>query len=136
MRLVIGGYAQGKLHYVLKKYDLPQTCVQEAENCLSPMDAAAGSAAEKADGILIVNHLHRWTRRELEAGREPEQELEAFLRMFPDCILICDEIGSGIVPMDAKEREWRERTGRIMTRLAQDAESVERVVCGIGQILK
>lgn len=136
MRLVIGGYAQGKLHYVLKKYDLIQTCVQEAENCLPPMEEAAAGGTAEQDSVLIVNHLHRWTRREIEAGREPEQELEAFLRRVPGCILICDEIGSGIVPMDEKEREWRERTGRILTRLAQNAESVERVVCGIGQILK
>ena len=136
MRLVIGGYAQGKLHYVLKKYELTQASVQEAENCLSSMDAAAAGGTAEQEPVVVVNHLHRWTRREIEAGREPELELEAFLRRVPDCILICDEIGSGIVPMDAKEREWRERTGRIMTRLAQNAESVERVICGIGQILK
>ena len=38
--------------------------------------------------------------------------------------------------MDAFEREYRERTGRILIRLAQEAEEVERVICGIGQRIK
>ncbi len=53
-----------------------------------------------------------------------------------NCIIISDEIGNGIVPVEAFEREYRERTGRILIQLAQKAEEVERVICGIGQKIK
>ena len=43
---------------------------------------------------------------------------------------------NGIVPMDALERDYRERTGRLQIRIAEKAERVERIVCGISQRLK
>ena len=46
------------------------------------------------------------------------------------------EIGSGVVPMDAGERAWRERHGRLLRRLAQQAGSVRRVFCGLTEVLK
>ncbi|MDE6740428.1 MAG: bifunctional adenosylcobinamide kinase/adenosylcobinamide-phosphate guanylyltransferase, partial [Lachnospiraceae bacterium] len=45
-------------------------------------------------------------------------------------------IGNGIVSVDPAEREYRERMGRILIRLADMAEGVERVICGIGQTIK
>lgn len=58
------------------------------------------------------------------------------LDAYRDCIIICDEVGNGIVPASPAEREYRERVGRILITLAQKAEEVERVICGIGQKLK
>ena len=60
----------------------------------------------------------------------------AFLQKEPDCILISDEIGNGIVPIDAFERQYREKTGRILVETAKKADKVVRVICGVGQILK
>ena len=51
-------------------------------------------------------------------------------------ISITDEIGYGIVPVDRMEREYREQTGRVCTRLAAYSEKVYRVMCGIGQVIK
>jgi adenosyl cobinamide kinase/adenosyl cobinamide phosphate guanylyltransferase len=74
-------------------------------------------------------------RRILEGGC-PEEEILAFLDRWGDCIIISDEVGSGIVPNDPFEREYRERVGRILIKLAARAERVERVICGIGQRIK
>ena len=60
----------------------------------------------------------------------------AFLQKEPDCILISDEIGNGIVPIDAFERQYREKTGRILIEAAKKADKVVRVICGVRQILK
>jgi adenosyl cobinamide kinase/adenosyl cobinamide phosphate guanylyltransferase len=38
--------------------------------------------------------------------------------------------------MDAFEREYRERLGRILITIAAKADRVERVICGIGQRIK
>ncbi|MCI8634679.1 MAG: hypothetical protein HFJ05_03630 [Eubacterium sp.] len=54
----------------------------------------------------------------------------------PNCVIISDEIGNGIVPVDAFDRTYRERTGRILVQPAGQAEEVERVIYGIGQKIK
>ena len=51
-------------------------------------------------------------------------------------IIISTEIGYGIVPMDALERKWREKTGRIFCMLAKRADKVTRITCGIGTVIK
>ena len=53
-----------------------------------------------------------------------------------DPAVISDEIGNGIVPNDPLEREWREETGRLLRRIAKDADRVVRVVCGLPQVIK
>ena len=50
----------------------------------------------------------------------------------PDIVIVSDEIGYGIVPVDRFEREYREAVGRVCTELAVYADKVFRVVCGIG----
>lgn len=125
MKLFIGGFAQGKLHYVLQREKLrdPEHDVWDA--CLP----------ERQREVIVVNHLHRYIREMLAQGKDPEEPIRRLVESCPECILICDEIGNGIVPMDAGEREYRERTGRILERLASEADEVVRVVCGIGQKL-
>ena len=66
----------------------------------------------------------------------PEAESMAYLEKHPDTVIICDEVGSGIVPLDSFEREYRERLGRLLCEIAAKAERVERIVCGIGQRIK
>ena len=56
------------------------------------------------------------------------------LREMP--VVICDEVGSGIVPMERRERELRDACGRLCIALAADAEKVVRMVCGIATVLK
>ena len=51
-------------------------------------------------------------------------------------IVIQTEIGGGIVPMDQAEREQREAAGRLGCLLAQRADTVIRVCCGLPQLLK
>ena len=40
------------------------------------------------------------------------------------------------MPVDDFDREYREFHGRVMTELAEQADFVERVVCGIPQRIK
>ena len=61
---------------------------------------------------------------------------ETIYNANPDRILVTDEIGYGIVPIDPFEREYREETGRICCLLAEKSEEVWRVCCGIGTQLK
>lgn len=127
MKLVIGGTAQGKLEYVLLKHDVQKNMVWDG---VLPTDI-------KLNGnIVIINHFHQWIKSRMISGGCPEDEIMSFLDCNEDCIIICDEIGNGIVPIDPFEREYRERVGRILVLLAKRAEEVERIICGIGQKIK
>ena len=58
---------------------------------------------------------------------------DALMKANPDRILVTDEIGYGIVPVDPFERQYRETAGRICCQAAGYASQVWRVCCGIGQ---
>lgn len=51
-------------------------------------------------------------------------------------LVLCTEVGSGLVPPSARERAARERVGRGCATLAARADSVVRMVCGIPCVLK
>ena len=51
-------------------------------------------------------------------------------------ILICDEVGCGVVPVEPAQRARREAVGRLCCRLAERAERVERIFCGLPMVLK
>lgn len=130
MKLVIGGFAQGKLHYVLKKYGRENCIIWDG--AISDQELSAGEANRK----IVFNHFHHWVKERLSQGGCPREECQALLEKYPDCIIISDEIGNGIVPVDAAQREWREKTGRLLVELAGQAEEVERILCGISQKIK
>ena len=131
MKLVIGGYAQGKLNTVLENGQGMSPVIFDG---VLP-DEKQLKTIEKNQNV-IINHFHVWVRERLMQGGTPEEEMRAFLQNDKDCIIISDEIGNGIVPADAFEREYRERTGRLLAELADRADEVVRVICGIAQKIK
>ena len=132
MKLVIGGYSQGKLNYVLSGSTVMDFCIVDGE-----LPNAEQLQESKDNGkTVIVNHFHEWVRASIRQGKNTEQEILEFISNASGCIVISDEIGNGIVPIDSFEREYRERTGRILVKLAEQADEVVRVICGIGQRIK
>ena len=61
---------------------------------------------------------------------------EQILQENPELIVVTAEVGYGLVPVDAFERQYREAVGRICTNLAACADRVDRVQCGIGTRIK
>ena len=51
-------------------------------------------------------------------------------------VIIATEIGGGVVPIDPKERDAREKAGRLSCLLAERADAVVRVFCGIPMVIK
>lgn len=127
MELYIGGCAQGKLNYVLKQTGIGRDKV---------IDAAVISENEIGEEVRIINHFHMLIRNLLRQGKDPEVLAKAITAKNSKLIIISDEVGNGIVPMEAEEREYRERLGRILCGLAEEAVKVERIICGIGQRIK
>lgn len=126
MELYIGGYGQGKLEYVLRNYGADIPIIYE------PSRIDNYKVCDK----VIFNAFQEWFRSELQKGENPEDAMNQVLAWYPSMLIISNEVGNGIVPMDVGERAYRERLGRYLCQLASQAERVERVICGIGQRLK
>ena len=119
MVLIIGGAYQGKLTYAREKYGLKDTdiftCTENGE-----LDASK----------RCIRRLEEYVLGCLRQGVEPTQKFKK------NAVLICRDISSGIVPMDAEQRAWREAAGRALCVAAERAEAVVRVICGIGVRIK
>ena len=70
----------------------------------------------------------------MKAGQE--FSVERLKQENPKVILVTNELGCGVVPVDQFDRVYREKTGRICCQIAREAVQVHRVVCGIGTVMK
>lgn len=124
MEMIIGGAWQGKLALAKKKYP-DKTFLSGADCSLEELLACEG-----------VYGLHNFIRKEMKAGRDVSSLARILKERNPEAVIISEEVGYGVVPVDAFDRAYREAVGRICTELAADSSSVTRVVCGIGTVIK
>lgn len=124
MILIVGGAYQGKLTY--------------AKGCYPGIQWIDGAVCTE-EGIYDcggIYHFHAYIERLMRKGIPVRQLAGALADENPDIVIVSDEIGYGIVPADAFDREYRETVGRICTELAVYSDKVYRVVCGIGVPVK
>ena len=115
MRMYIGGAYQGKLSYA--KQQNPDIKWRDGASCtLEELLEAQG-----------VYRFQEFIRKHMEI----EDLAEQLIQENPRLVIVTDEIGYGLVPVEEEARNFRERTGRICTKLAAHCERVERIVCGI-----
>ena len=108
MILVIGGVAQGKTSYVKKNYP----------------------------DRKYFDDFEDWFKEKLISGGKPEEEAEKYMEENPEAVIICDEVGCGVVPTGAFDREYRERLGRCLIKIAEGSDRVIRIFCGAGTVIK
>lgn len=133
MELYVGGRAQGKLAYVKKVHEGEAFTVVEGTEMVSFLK----NQTEEISGRMIWNHFHQYVHDHLKQdSKQREAFLLQVLERFPNLCIISDEVGSGIVPLEQEEREYRDETGRLLCILAQRSERMERVICQIGQRIK
>lgn len=87
-----------------------------------------------ADGVLDDCPVIFHTEKLVWDYMENLDELKELLLQKE--LVICNEVGSGVIPMEHSERLWRENTGRLCCRLAKEATAVVRLVCGIPTVIK
>lgn len=121
MILSIGGSYQGKLDYVKENYKKVNTVFECNENNLE-IDMSKD----------IINKLHILILSQLKNNINTYKFLEENMHSLKTKIIICDDISSGVVPISAEMRMWREEVGRSLALLSQNAEEVIRVFCGLG----
>lgn len=127
MVLITGGANHGKQNYAKEKY----TAVEFIDGAV-----CAEETILNCGGMF---HFHKYIENRMREGKKLEDLLEMvekIQKQNPDLILVTDEIGYGIVPVDPFFREYREVHGRVCTKIASYAKEVHRVMCGIGTVIK
>lgn len=81
-------------------------------------------------------HVQTLYQEAATKGIAPLEYIGQLLADKPQAVLTLDDVGSGIVPIERADRDYREQIGRLGCALAAQAESVLRISCGIGQRLK
>ncbi|MCR5837717.1 MAG: bifunctional adenosylcobinamide kinase/adenosylcobinamide-phosphate guanylyltransferase [Lachnospiraceae bacterium] len=112
MILVIGGHSSGKMDFV-KEY--------------------LNYNFEKDN---VINDINVLAEEMFESGMDYETAANNIYARCRVKIVLTDEIGNGIVPMDASKRDFREWMGRLQIILAKKSDEVYRVICGMGQKIK
>lgn len=95
---------------------------------------------------LLVDCLTLWLSNILfnEQGRLQEsvftQQSQALLETVPtlagEVILVSNEVGLGVVPIDAMSRRFVDEAGRLHQQLARRCERVVLITAGLAQVLK
>ena len=95
---------------------------------------------ESTDRAGYINYYIREGKRAAIGTRiysiDETGNMAELMQENPDAFVTADEIGCGIVPMEAFERDYRETDGRICQRIAAYSEEVHRVICGLGMRIK
>lgn len=145
MIVITGGAYQGKEAFARQLYVPDQNGISienpsnvktediKTEHCVLADETASVEVLQSA---AIWNHYHLWVARQLKEDADPWGLTEQILEKNPGIIICSTELGCGIVPVDAFDREWREVTGRMCCMLAKKADAVYRVNCGIGVRIK
>lgn len=126
MKLILGGYANGRTAYAMQNYQLTES------DCF---DAAAEPLA-RWNGQRLILHAEQLVNLWLEQGKKPCTEILSWLERWQNAVLITQEVGCGLVPVTPQQRQLREAVGHFNRLLAECAETVERVCCGLGMQLK
>ena len=153
MELYFGGAYQGKLDYVCGRKNIVKELGSNAEdttsNIYSENEEYIKNKIYNNDTLhlfffmikqiktaCILNHFHLLIKRLLKDGKCTDTLIDTIYAGNPSIIIICDEIGSGIVPLEKEDRIYRETVGCMLCRAVKKADRVERIACGIGQCLK
>lgn len=120
MRLYVGGFGQSKANYVAR-----------VEGVTEFFDGEKDDISE-INNYRAINKLNYLIKRLLDENRD----IWAFLDTLEAEVIICDEVGNGIVPMNRDDEIYRNTVGRCCCILAERSDRVIRIICGIGQVIK
>lgn len=136
MKMIIGGAWQGQLAWAKENCrDMEEGQWIDGKNC----------NMEEIYTCKGIYDFQEYIRRVLKQEEEHSEDggkvscgylAGEIIRRNPGVIIVSNEIGYGLVPVDDFERAYREQVGRICTELAEFSDVVVRVVMGIGNYIK
>ena len=126
MILIFGGAYQGKLDYALKNFNLTKNDVY---NC-------SDDDINTPQGKKIIYEIDKWILALVKNNLDAGTNLKKFMDENENPVVICNDISSGVVPVDPVLRKWREAVGRAMAVISQNSTGVIRLYCGIPAKIK
>lgn len=126
MELIIGGAYNSKLNFALKYYNLKQEDFQNGAEC---------SLSEAFNKKGIYN-LHLLIRRFIISGINDYNKIIEKIHSSNIEIIICTEVGNGVVPLDKIDNKMREYVGRILSVISEKSTRVIRIYYGIPSVIK
>lgn len=124
MILIIGGACQGKLAYAQEKLGVAREDVYFCQ----------GDAIDFSKPCVYGIEEFTWACT--QTGVDPIAYFARHQAQWQQAVLICQDIFCGVVPMDDRQRQWRQDTARLCQYLAGQARQVSRMFCGLEQRLK
>ena len=124
MILITGGVYQHKLDFVYKNFKLDKDDI-----CFTDSDLNWNN---KKVIYKFNDIIKKWS----DEGLNPEEHILNALESLKNKIIVIDQTGCGVVPVDEKDRSLREITGRTCCILAQTADEVYNVMFGLGVKIK
>jgi len=126
MILIFGGSYQGKLDYAINNYKCDKSDIFQCEEEVKSIDFSK----------KIINSFHLFILEKIKENTDPVLFIKENLDEFKDKIIICDDINSGVVPIDEVMRKWREAVGKCLVFISKNSDEVFRLFCGIPSKLK
>ncbi|WP_051411505.1 bifunctional adenosylcobinamide kinase/adenosylcobinamide-phosphate guanylyltransferase [Ruminococcus flavefaciens] len=126
MRFITGGAYQDKKETACRLFGIKADEIINGSDC----------SIEESFSAACITDYHRLVSRLMDMGDDPVEFTQRLCRENSQCIIIMDEIGCGIVPMEKRERVYRENVGRSGCIIAAESDTVVRVICGIAEFLK
>ena len=123
MIMITGGAYEGKTDFVKTHYGCEIT---DGKSC----------DFESVFTVECVSNYHLLVKRLIESRQDTLAFTERLCRKNPNIIVITDEIGCGIIPLDKSDRIWREQVGRAGLLIAKNSDTVVRFICGIPNVIK
>jgi len=124
MILIFGGAYQGKLDFARELAGEDKSIYRALPDEIPDFSAH------------IIDGFHNAVLALIRSGIDPCEYTLDNLSELSVKVIVCDDISSGVVPVDPEMRAWREAVGRCMGILSRNAGDIYRVFCGIGTKIK
>jgi adenosylcobinamide kinase / adenosylcobinamide-phosphate guanylyltransferase len=124
MHFIFGGRGMGMMEYAKGLFTNPVVC------------DLAHDGVETMRSADIISNIHFLVKHKVMKGEDALGFIRQIMPELHNKVVIGDEVGCGVVPVDPFEREWRDETGRVYQLLAANAKDVTRVWAGIPKALK
>lgn len=163
LTLILGGARSGKTAHALAAAPAPHCYIATAQALDGEMTAriaahklergetwglaeaplnltAAIGAEASADRTLLIDCLTLWLSNLMHEGRNIDSETDALIDAACTApgriVMVSNEVGLGLVPMEKLSRDFRDAQGRLNQRIAAAADHVRFIAAGLPLILK
>jgi adenosyl cobinamide kinase/adenosyl cobinamide phosphate guanylyltransferase len=103
----------------------------------APIEVAMAVGELEANAFVVVDCLSLWVSNAIEAEHNDEQILDeareiasALTKREAPAVVVTNEVGLGIVPVNALARRYRDTLGRVNATFVGEAERAYFVVAG------